>query len=131
MENRFQRTRDDHSKEIAEDYVELIAGLIESRGEARVVHLAEKLGVSHVTVAKTIRRLSREGLVTAEPYRSIHLTESGRNVAERAKQRHAMVLEFLLALGVPAEVAEADAEGIEHHVSQATLDAMRRQIERQ
>ncbi|HRK20179.1 MAG TPA: manganese-binding transcriptional regulator MntR [Fimbriimonadaceae bacterium] len=127
--NRFQRTRDDHSRENAEDYVELIDALIRETGEARAVDLAERLGVTHVTVSKTVQRLQREGLVTSQPYRSIFLTDEGRQMAEESQARHAMVLKFLRALGVPDEVAEADAEGIEHHVSQETLAAMRRFVD--
>jgi DtxR family transcriptional regulator, manganese transport regulator len=123
--DRFQRTRDDHSRENAEDYVELIDALIEETGEARAVDLAERLGVSHVTVSKTVQRLQREGYVTSQPYRSIFLTEMGREVAAASRARHELVLSFLMALGVPADVAETDAEGIEHHVSEATLAAMR------
>ena len=124
--DRFQRTRDDHSRENAEDYVELIESLISETGEARAVDLAERLGVSHVTVSKTIQRLQREGFVTSQPYRSIFLTEKGKAVAAASKERHDLVLRFLLALGVSADVAETDSEGIEHHVSQETLDSMRR-----
>jgi DtxR family manganese transport transcriptional regulator len=128
--NRFQRTRQDHSLETAEDYVELIARLIEERGAARGVDLAERLGVSPVTVGKTIKRLVREGFVKAEPYRNVFLTDKGRRLAESSRERHAIVLDFLVALGVPEKSAEADAEGIEHHVSKHTLEAMRRYLKR-
>lgn len=124
--NRFRRTREDHSRELAEDYVELIDELQLEKGEARAVDLAERLGVSHVTVSRTVRRLVRDGYVLAEPYRSIFLTDQGRELAAASRSRHAQVVAFLLALGVPAEVAESDAEGIEHHVSKQTLEAMRR-----
>lgn len=124
--HRFRRTRNDHAKETAEDYVELIAALIEELGEARAVDLAERLGVSHVTVTKTVQRLQREGYLTAKPYRSIFLTELGQDVARQARERHELVLAFLLKLGVPEEVAEIDAEGIEHHVSSETLACIRR-----
>ena len=127
--DRFQRTRDDHSRENAEDYVELIETLIQETGEARAVDLAERLGVSHVTVSKTVQRLQREGYVTTQPYRSIFLTEKGRAVAAESRARHDLVLRFLMALGVTADVAETDSEGIEHHVSQVTLQAMRRFLE--
>lgn len=122
--NRFRRTREDHSRETAEDYVELIDGLIRESGEARAVDLADRLGVSHVVVTKTVQRLQREGLVTSQPYRSIFLTEEGSQLARKSKERHHLVHEFLVAIGVPAEVAETDAEGIEHHVSKETLTAM-------
>jgi DtxR family transcriptional regulator, manganese transport regulator len=124
-ENRFRRTREDHSRETAEDYVELIDGLIREMGEARAVDLADRLGISQVAVSKTVHRLQREGFVTMQPYRSIFLTDKGKEVAAASRERHVLVHEFLLALGVPADVAETDAEGIEHHVSVETLRAMK------
>ncbi|MGE0848122.1 MAG: manganese-binding transcriptional regulator MntR [Hyphomicrobiaceae bacterium] len=122
---RFRRVRDAHQTEVAEDYVELIADLIEQAGEARVVDLAGRLGVTSATVNNTIQRLQRDGLVTSKPYRSIFLTAKGQEVAAAARARHSLVREFLMALGVDAETADADAEGIEHHVSDATLEAFR------
>jgi len=119
----FQRVRDDHSVEIAEDYVELISDLIEIIGEARLVDLASQLGVSRPTVNATIQRLQKEGYVDSKPYRSIFLTDKGRELADWSRARHKVVLEFLHAIGVPPETAEADAEGMEHHVSDATLRA--------
>ena len=119
----FGRIRADHRAEIAEDYVELIADLIDTRGEARAVDLAERLGVTNATVANTIAKLQRDGLVRSEPYRSIFLTDAGRELALHCRQRHQIVLAFLQALGVSDEVAHRDAEGIEHHVSEETLTA--------
>ena len=119
-----------HETELVEDYVELIADLIDSRGEARAIDLARRLGVGQATVSKMLRRLVERGLVLREPYRAILLTDAGRALAERSRQRHALVLDFLLALGVPEESARRDAEGIEHHVSDATLEAMRRYLDR-
>lgn len=122
----YVRTRADHASELAEDYVELIDDLIREAGEARAVDIASRLGVSHVTVANTVRRLKRDGLVTSEPYRAVFLTKSGKHLAQSARARHTLVLDFLLALGVPEMDAETDAEGIEHHLSKATMDAIRR-----
>ncbi len=120
-----RQTRKAHGSEIAEDYVEVIAELIADRGEARAVDISRQLGVTHVTVTKTVSRLQRDGLVTTEPYRSIFLTEEGEAMARRCQQRHETVYEFLLAIGVPERVAEIDAEGIEHHVSDETLKVFR------
>ncbi|KUO56658.1 MAG: manganese transporter [Alphaproteobacteria bacterium BRH_c36] len=120
---RFQRVRAAHQTEVAEDYVELIAQLIDETGEARVVDLAGWLGVTNATVNNTIQRLQRDGLVTTKPYRSIFLTDAGRDLAVESRKRHDIVREFLMALGVDAETADIDAEGIEHHVSDATLEA--------
>lgn len=123
---RFEHVRDAHQRELAEDYVELIADLIEQKGEARAVDLAGCLGVTNATVNNAIQRLRRDGLVTSKPYRSIFLTDQGRELAQSSRERHRLVQEFLTALGVDAETARKDAEGIEHHVSVATLNAFRR-----
>jgi DtxR family transcriptional regulator, manganese transport regulator len=125
---RFRRVRDAHLTEVAEDYVELIADLIEQTGEARVVDLAGRLGVTKSTVNNTVQRLQRDGLLSSKPYRSIFLTEKGQALATASRERHGLVREFLIALGVNAETADADAEGIEHHVSDATLDAFRKYL---
>ena len=128
--NRFARTRDDHSRESAEDYVELVLTLIEDNGEARVTDLADKLGISAVTVSQTLKRLSTQGFVRAEPYRSVFLTDEGTALAHMVRKRHQIVLDFLLALGISRQTAEHDSEGIEHHVSPETLDALERFLNR-
>jgi DtxR family manganese transport transcriptional regulator len=124
----FRHTRRARKSEVAEDYVELIADLIDGGGEARVVDIARGLGVSHATVIKTIGRLQRDGLVITKPYRAIFLTDEGRRLADWSRRRHAIVVEFLLAIGVDEENAHADAEGMEHHVSSETLAAFDRVI---
>jgi len=119
-----RHTRRAHAQERAQDYVEAIADLIAEQGEARATEIARSLGVTHVTVIRTVQRLQREGLVKTLPYRSIFLTPAGRALAARTKDRHQTVVAFLEVLGVPRADAMADAEGIEHHVSPATLAAM-------
>src|SRR5215831_7465501 len=120
---RFGKARSAQSTALLEDYVELIADLLGSTGEARPTDIARRLGVSHAPAIKAMARLKREGVATARPYRGVFLTESGQALAARVRARHRLVVEVLLALGVPAESAEADAEGIEHHVSETTLKA--------
>lgn len=122
--NRHRRTRNDHASETAEDYVEAIAEVIALSGRCRVVDLAERFAVSHVTVTRTVSRLQRDGLVETEPYGPISLTDQGRQLAAESHQRHATVLAFLRAIGVSESVAAADTEGIEHHVSPETLRCM-------
>jgi DtxR family manganese transport transcriptional regulator len=97
-------------------------------GEARVTDLARRLGVTHVTVNRTLARLRTAGFVNTKPYRAIFLTEAGRQLARESKQRHETVLAFLRSLGIPKKIAELDAEGIEHHVSPETLNAMERRL---
>jgi len=125
----FSRVRDAHTRELTEDYVELIADLIDGRGEARAADLAERFGVTAATVNNMTRRLERDGYVTSPPYRSIFLTASGRELAEKCRARHELVRDFLIALGVDRKIADRDAEGIEHHVSVETLEAFRRFVE--
>ncbi len=100
--------------------------LIRLRGECRVSQLAERFSVSHVTVTRTVGRLVRDGLAETAPRAPVTLTPAGTALAAACRARHAVVLRFLHALGVPDAVAQADAEGIEHHVSPETLAAMRR-----
>ena len=119
----FAQTRREHSQELAEDYVEAIASLIAQNGEARVVDLARHLGVTHVTVNRTIARLQKAGYANSEPYHAIFLTDTRARLAAATRKRHETVVAFLLSLGIPRAIAERDAEGIEHHVSPRTLSA--------
>ena len=124
----FNHVRLAHQTEVAEDYVELVDDLIEEKGEARAVDLAERLGVSAATVNKTVKRLQREGYLNAQPYRSIFLTEQGKAMADASRERHELVYNFLKAIGVSEQAAVLDAEGIEHHVSEETLRCFKRLI---
>ncbi len=126
----FRRSRRDRSLETAQDYVEAIADLTLARGEARVVDLARQLGVTHVTVNRTLARLQKSGFVKTEPYRAIFLTEAGDTLAAECKRRHETVVSFLRSLGISERVAELDAEGIEHHVSPETLAAFERRLKK-
>ncbi|MCB1521878.1 MAG: manganese-binding transcriptional regulator MntR [Hyphomicrobiaceae bacterium] len=119
----FRQVRAARRTERVEDYVELIADLIDDGGEARQVDIAARLGVTQPTVAKMLKRLMDDGLVTQRPYRGIFLTDAGRALAEESRARHQIVETFLRALGISSETARRDAEGIEHHVSPETLKA--------
>lgn len=127
---RHRRTRKDHASETAEDYVEAVFEIIESAGACRVVDLAKRFDVSHVTVTRIISRLQKEGYVTTEPYRPIELTSSGQKLAKDSKARHDIVFNFLVSLGVPYEIAEIDAEGLEHHVSDKTLEIFQQHLKK-
>ena len=120
----FKKVRDAHKSENTEDYLEIIADLLNVKGEARIVDIASKLDIAQATANKTIQRLHNQGFVKKEPYRSIFLTLKGQQVASISKKRHIIVLTFLKNLGLDIKTAEADAEGIEHHVSDKTLKKM-------
>ncbi len=121
-----RKTRQARAHEIAQDYVEVIADLIAEGGEARLVDIARRIGVTHVTVNRTVARLQKQGLLSSEKYRSIFLTDEGTRLAQQVKRRHEIVLNFLRSLGIKEKVARNDAEGIEHHVSDETLKAFER-----
>ena len=120
----FKKVRDAHRTENTEDYLEIIADLLNTRGEARIVDIASKLDIAQATANKTIKRLQKQGYVQREPYRSIFLTLKGQKIASKSKKRHNTVYAFLMNLGIDNKTASADAEGIEHHVSEKTLKKM-------
>ena len=122
----FSRVRTAHQTETAEDYVELIADLIGAQNEARLSDLSARLGVSHATASKVLNRLKDEGYIDTQPYRAIFLTEKGAALAQECKERHKIVLDFLVRLGVSPATAEYDAEGIEHHISAETLEIFKK-----
>ncbi|OCP24773.1 MULTISPECIES: manganese-binding transcriptional regulator MntR [unclassified Ensifer] len=121
----FRQTRNNRRTELVEDYVELIADLIEDGGEARQVDIAQRLGVAQPTVAKMLKRLITEGYIQQRRYRGIFLTEAGRKLAELCRERHHIVESFLCSIGVSPETARIDAEGMEHHASAETLEAFK------
>ncbi len=122
--NGFARAREAHARETAEDYLEMVESLRTEHGEARAVDLARAMEVSHTTATKVLARLERDGYVTSRPYRGVVPTPAGKKIAAESRARHELVVKFLMKIGVPAAEAEADAEGIEHHVGNATLRAI-------
>lgn len=122
----FRATRSQHALETAQDYTELIADLIRNTGQARTCEVARLLGVSHVTAVRALRRLRDQGLVAVEAHQPIALTSKGERMAERSRHRHTVVAAFLRSIGVPEPIAELDSEGIEHHISDVTLECLER-----
>jgi DtxR family manganese transport transcriptional regulator len=122
----FEHTRNARRSAVREDYLELIADLIDSSAgrPVRAVDLVNRLGVTQPTVAKMISRLRREGFLARGQRADLELTRDGRAVAIKSKKRHEIVLRFLLSLGLSRSIAERDAEGLKHHVSDATLSAL-------
>ncbi|QMG51786.1 manganese-binding transcriptional regulator MntR [Escherichia fergusonii] len=127
----FRQVREAHRRELIDDYVELISDLIREVGEARQVDMAARLGVSQPTVAKMLKRLASMDLIEMIPWRGVFLTAEGEELAQESRERHQIVENFLLVLGVSPEIARRDAEGMEHHVSAETLEAFRLFIQQQ
>jgi Mn-dependent DtxR family transcriptional regulator len=112
--------------EQTEDYLERIQELIDRKGYARVSDIAEALKITPSTVSSMVRRLARGGFIQFENYRGLSLTLAGRSVAARIQERHRILTEFLESLGLESSVVRHDVEGIEHHVSPTTLEALRK-----
>ena len=118
--------RNQNKNEMLEDYVEAIQDILKNKGDVKNGDLAQHFGVSQATVNKNLKRLISFKLAKSEPYRSIFLTEKGEKLATQSKQKHEIVYNFLIKLGVSRKTAENDSEGIEHHVSEETLKLMKK-----
>jgi Mn-dependent DtxR family transcriptional regulator len=112
---------DGHATFRMEDYLEAIYELVDQKGYATSVDLAECLNVSQPSVTKMMRRLDRTELIDYEKYRGIRLTEKGIKLAKSIHERHGIVAEFLRKIGVDENIANRDAEEIEHHIHPETL----------
>ena len=108
----------------AEDYLERIHELIEVKGYARVVDIASSLKVRQASVTAMVQKLGRAGFVKYEKYRGLVLTDEGRDVARKIQNRHATLSRFFSLFGLDVETQRADIEGIEHHLSPATLEML-------
>jgi Mn-dependent DtxR family transcriptional regulator len=112
-----------------EDYLEVIYELMKERGYARSVDISEYLGVKSPSVTSMLQRLHGMGLVVYERYRGITLTERGKRLARSVEQRHLVITRFLRILGVSESIANSDAEGIEHHVHEATIERINKFVD--
>ena len=107
-----------------EDYLERILELINSKGYARVVDIATSLNISQASVSNMIQRLDGEGLLKYEKYRGLVLTAAGETLARNIARRHELLTDFLTLLRLDKQVVHHDVEGMEHHISPATLRAI-------
>ncbi len=123
-----------HTSAAVEDYLERILELINTKGYARVVDIAQSLKISQASVTNMIQRLDAEGLLKYEKYRGLALTTAGEALALNITRRHQLLTDFLKLLGLDDEVIYHDVEGMEHHISPPTLRAIEtltRHLERQ
>ena len=123
--SQYSNIRNQNKNEILEDYVEAIQEISEIKGDVKNADLAIHFGVSQATINKNLKRLISSKLATSEPYRSIFLTDEGKKLAAISKEKHEIVYQFLIKLGVSEKTAQYDSEGIEHHVSDETLKLMK------
>ena len=108
----------------AEDYLERIHELIESKGTAHVADIAQSLNVGQLSVTSMVQKLADEGYLRYEKYRSLTLTDAGRAVAERIRNRHVVLASFFTLFDLDDDTQARDIEGIEHHLSSDTLNTL-------
>src|ERR1700743_2484738 len=108
----------------AEDYLERIHELIEDKGYARVVDIASSLKVRQASVTSMVQKLGEAGYLKYEKYRGLIMTDKGREVARKIHGRHETLSRFFSLLGLDAETQHQDMEGIEHHLSPATMEVI-------
>lgn len=113
-----------HASSAVEDYLERILELINTKGYARVVDIAQRLKISQASVTNMIQRLDAEGLLKYEKYRGLVLTTAGEALALNITRRHQLLTDFFKLLGLDDEVIYHDVEGMEHHISSPTLKAI-------
>lgn len=121
--SRKERSSNSQSPAI-EDYLEQIHNLIESKGYARVVDIAQNLRISQASVTNMIQKLDAEGYLNYERYRGVTLTPEGRRVGQAIAKRHDVLTRLLAGFGLDAETVHRDVEGMEHHVSKSTLKVL-------
>ena len=114
-----------------EDYLETILVLQKKRGMVRSVDVARHMEVSKPSVCHAVATLREGGFLMMDEDHFLHLTDVGREVAERIYERHCFFTEQLIAAGVDPKTAEADACRIEHTISQDSFEKIRRAHEQE
>ena len=104
-----------------EDYLEVIYELIQEKGYATTVDISSYLNVSSPSVTKMMQKLDETGYLNYEKYRGIKLTNEGIRIARNIRNRHGLLAEFFMIIGIDEETANNDAEGIEHHLHPETM----------
>jgi Mn-dependent DtxR family transcriptional regulator len=120
----FQMPMPSSPSQSAEDYLERIHELIEEKGYARVVDIASSLKVRQASVTSMVQKLGEAGYLNYVKYRGLVLTDKGREVAQKIRKRHETLSRFFSLFGLDAETQKLDIEGIEHHLSPATVEIL-------
>ncbi|MHB1909089.1 MAG: metal-dependent transcriptional regulator [Nitrososphaerales archaeon] len=111
--------------EATEDYLETINFLIEKKGFAASVDIAEQMNVSKPTVTSIVKKLHNEGFLVHEKYRGLALTQKGRRLAQEMTRKHELITQFLMLFGVDEKIAREDAEKIEHGLHAESIQKLR------
>lgn len=109
-----------------EDYLEVISELVELKGYANTIDISRYMNVSAPSVTKMLHRLDENDYLEYEKYRGINLTTKGNALADAVRQKHGILLEFFMMLGIDYNAANQDAEGMEHHLNPKTIKQLRK-----
>ena len=117
-----------HIHESAENYLEAILALSKN-GPVRSIDVAQYLGFSKPSVSRAMSLLRENGYVIMDDTGHLVLTDAGREIAASIYERHTLLTQWLVQLGVPEEIAAEDACKIEHDLSPETFDAIKRHVD--
>jgi len=122
------KTRKVTSTTREEDYLEVIAELVELKGYATTLDISRYMSVSPPSVTKMLQKLDEKKYIEYEKYHGINLTGNGKQVADSIRRKHSILLEFLEILNIRKEIANQDTEGLEHHLNPKTIKQLRKYI---
>ena len=111
-----------------EDYLEVIAELVELKGYATTLDISRFMNVTPTSVTKMLQKLDEKKYLEYEKYHGIYLTNTGKQVADSIRRRHSTLLEFFEILNIGKEIANQDTEGLEHHLNPKTIRQLRKYI---
>lgn len=117
-----------HLQESGEMYLETIYILTKKNHDVRSLDVAEYMNFSKPSVSRAVRLLKQGGYITVDPDGYLHLTDLGKEIAAKIYERHTLLTEFLMRLGVDRETASADACKIEHDISDKSFEAIKRHV---
>ena len=122
------KTKKTSSTTSEEDYLEVIAELVELKGYATTLDISRFMNVSPPSVTKMLQKLDEKKYLEYEKYHGINLTDIGKQVADTIRRKHSTLLEFFEILNVGKGIANQDAEGLEHHLNDKTIRQLRKFI---
>lgn len=122
------KTKKTSSTTSEEDYLEVIAELVELKGYATTLDISRFMNVSPPSVTKMLQKLDEKKYLEYEKYHGINLTDIGKQVADTIRRKHSTLLEFFEILNVGKGIANQDTEGLEHHLNDKTIRQLKKFI---
>jgi len=116
-------------KKTIEDYAEIIYIIQEKKERVHTNDIASALDINPASVTEIFQKMCEEGYINYEKYSGVTLTEKGEKIAIKTKNKHEILKDFLIILGIDEKIADEDACKIEHHVNQKTMDKLTKFVE--